>query len=110
MAAAPSGRPFSVDGETLTLAVRITPKASRDALGGVIEMPDGRHALSVRIAAPPVDGAANATLIAFLAKSLGVPRGSVRIASGETGRLKILKIGGDVAAVAGKLERLVETD
>jgi uncharacterized protein (TIGR00251 family) len=99
-----AGKPFSVDGDTITLAVRITPKASRDAFGGVIEMPDGRHALSVRIAAPPVDGAANAALIAFLAKSLSVSRSDVIITVGETSRFKLLKIHGDGAATEDQLQ------
>ncbi len=75
-------------------------------MGPVIEMPDGRPALSVRIAAPPVDGAANATLIAFLAKSLGLPRTAMTIASGETSRLKLLRIRGDAPAIADRLRAL----
>ena len=93
----------------ITLAVRITPKASRDAFGSVIEMPDGRHALSVKVAAPPVDGAANAALVAFLAKSLSVARVCVTITSGETSRLKILKIRGDAVAVEDCLLALVQS-
>lgn len=69
-------------------------------------MPDGRPALSVRIAAPPVDGAANATLIAFLSKSLGLPRTAMTIASGETSRLKLLKVKGDPQAIADRLRAL----
>jgi uncharacterized protein (TIGR00251 family) len=91
------GLPFTIDGDTLTLAVRITPKASRDALGDFVALPDGRHALAVRIAAPPVDGAANTALIAFIAKTLGVSRTSVTIASGDTARLKLLRITGGPA-------------
>jgi uncharacterized protein (TIGR00251 family) len=102
-----AGKPFSVDGDVITLAVRITPKASRDAFGNVIEMPDGRHALSVRVAAPPVDGAANAALVAFLARSFAVARRDVTIASGETSRLKILKIRGDCAAIEARLLALI---
>jgi uncharacterized protein (TIGR00251 family) len=93
----------------ITLAVRITPKASRDAFGSVIAMPDGRHAVSVKVAAPPVDGAANAALVAFLAKSLSVARSCVTIASGETSRLKILKIRGDGVTVEGRLLALVQS-
>jgi uncharacterized protein (TIGR00251 family) len=73
----------------------------------VIEMPDGRYALSVRVAAPPVDGAANAALIGFLAKSLGVARTDIAIASGETSRLKRVAIRADAGA-ADRLALLVE--
>ena len=70
-------------------------------------MPDGRFALSVRVAAPPVDGAANAALIAFLAKSLGVARTDIAIASGETSRLKRVTIRAEAAA-ADRLVRFVK--
>lgn len=101
-------QPFAIDGDGLVLTVRITPKASRDAVGAVIEQADGRPALAVRIAAPPVDGAANAALIAFLAKTLGVARGKVTILSGETGRLKRLRIMGDAEALAARLVGRIE--
>ena len=48
----------------------------------------------MRVAAPPVEGAANAALIAFLAKTLGVPRSSVTLASGAGARLKLIDIAG----------------
>lgn len=51
-------------------------------------------AILVRLAAPPVDGAANDALIAFLAETLGVPRRSVAIVSGETSRDKRVEIEG----------------
>ncbi len=56
----------------------------------------GRHgdALKIRLAAPPVDGAANEELIRFLAKRLSVPRSAVTIAAGLTGRRKTVKIAG----------------
>ena len=95
--------PFSADAEGVTLAVRLTPKAARDAFGEVLELPDGRSALAVRIAAPPVEGAANAALIAFLAKSLGVRKADVTIRSGEASRLKIIRVRGDGPAIAARL-------
>jgi uncharacterized protein YggU (UPF0235/DUF167 family) len=55
---------------------------------------------AARVAAPPVDGAANAALIALVAKAFGVSRGAVTIAGGETARLKRLSIAGDAAALA----------
>ena len=55
-------------------------------------------ALVVRVAAPPVEGAANDALIEFLASSLGVPRRAIRIVSGERGRLKRVAIAGITSA------------
>jgi uncharacterized protein (TIGR00251 family) len=60
----------------------------------VVEDADGRKRIAIRLAAPPVDGAANRALIAFLAAQLGVPRSTLRIVSGESGRLKSVAVAG----------------
>jgi uncharacterized protein YggU (UPF0235/DUF167 family) len=64
-------------------------------------------ALAVRLAAPPVDGAANDLLCEFLAKLLGVGRRSVTIRSGETSRIKMLHISGDPARLTDVISALV---
>lgn len=71
------------------LLVRVIPRARKTELAGVR---DG--AVLVRLAAPPVEGAANEALIAFLSDVLHVPRRAVRILSGERGRLKRIAIDG----------------
>ena len=80
------------------LAVRLTPRGGRDAVEGWAVDADGRPYLKVRVASPPVDGAANAALIAFMAKTLKIPRSAIRIASGETARIKRLELVGVPAA------------
>lgn len=80
------------DGDCL-LPVRVTPRASKTEILGVAE---GR--LRVRLQAPPVDGAANRALAEFLAKALSLPKTSVRVERGETGREKTLRITGLPAA------------
>ena len=97
--------PWAENGDGLLLAVRVTPKASRSALAGTTPLPDGRTALAVRLAAPPVEGAANAELIAFLSKTLDVPKSSVTLASGATARIKTLRIVGN--SVADRLRLLL---
>jgi len=77
------------DARGVRVAVAVTPRASRTELAGVA---DGR--LRVRIAAPPVEGAANGELVRFLAKALGVPRAAVAVAAGATGRRKTLLVQG----------------
>lgn len=64
---------------------------------------DGRRVLKVRVAAPPVDGQANAALLKLIAKTLGVARSSVTIASGEGARVKMLEVEGlDEAELAAR--------
>jgi hypothetical protein len=70
------------------------PRGGRDAIGGWARDSAGRAYLRVRVAAPPIDGAANAALVALIAKALSRPARAVRIASGEHGRLKSLEIEG----------------
>ena len=74
------------------LAVRVTPRSAKPGIGEWKTDPGGRPFLEVRVSAAPADGAANAEVIKLVAKALGVAKGSVRIASGETARLKRLEV------------------
>jgi uncharacterized protein (TIGR00251 family) len=67
--------------------IRVVPRAGRSGVAG---LRDG--AVLVRLAAAPVDGAANEELIAVLAKALDVPRRDIVIVSGERSRLKRLRV------------------
>jgi len=69
------------------IEVRVIPRARKTEFGGER---DGR--MVVRLAAPPVEGAANAALIEFLATHFGVPRNRIRILSGERSRNKRVEI------------------
>ena len=71
------------------LAVRVTPRASRNSIEG-----EYQGALQVRLAAPPADGQANDALRRLLAERLNVPVSAVRIVSGGKGRRKRLAIAG----------------
>ena len=79
----------------LAIVVRVTPRGGRDALTAGTD----EH-FAARLAAAPVDGAANAGLVALVAKTFGVPKRAVTIVAGETARLKRLHIAGDVATLA----------
>lgn len=81
------------------LAIRVVPRAGRTALDGVTEA----GALRVRLAAPPVEGAANAALIAFLADALGVPKRSIILVRGERGRDKVIEIAAPIAVIGERL-------
>jgi hypothetical protein len=86
------------------LVVRLTPRASRSEAVGIVAMADGRSALQLRLAAPPVDGAANKALIAFLADVLDLRKSDIVIRSGETSRLKVLHLSGDTTAILARLD------
>jgi uncharacterized protein len=86
--------PWTSDGDGVRVAVRVTPRAKRSAFAGLVDTGDGRVALAVKLAAPPVDGAANEALVAFLAEHFGLSRSSVSILSGEKARLKIVRFAG----------------
>ncbi len=72
-----------------TFAVRVQPRASRNAIAG--EMGD---ALRIALTAPPVEGKANEACVEFLANLLKVSRSSVTIASGESSRNKVVRVAG----------------
>ena len=77
----------------MDLDVRVIPRAGRSGFGG---LRDG--ALVVRLAAAPVDGAANAELIAVLAEALHLPKRSIQIVSGERSRAKRVRVDAMTAA------------
>lgn len=98
-----AAEPWTRAGPGLRVAVRLTPRGGRDAVDGLTAGPDGRPALAARVSAAPTGGAANTALEKLLAKTLGVPRSSVRIARGATARLKIVEIEGDPADLEAAL-------
>ncbi len=79
------------DGAVLTL--HIQPGAKRTEVAGL-----HGDALKIRLAAPPVDGKANASLIEFLADCLGLPKSAVELVSGQTSRSKRVAVSGTTAA------------
>ena len=72
---------------SLILALHIQPGAKATAFAGRYG-----EALKIRLAAPPIDGRANAALCAFLADFCGVPKSAVSLVSGETSRAKRVRI------------------
>jgi uncharacterized protein YggU (UPF0235/DUF167 family) len=101
-------RPWRVVPAGLELTVRVTPNAGADRIEGVEQRADGDACLRLRVAAAPDRGKANAAVAALLGRALGVPKSSiVLVAGGETARIKRLRLAGDGAALAGRLEALV---
>jgi uncharacterized protein len=84
---------YSQEDCVLTFAVRVVPRAS---LSKIVGEHDG--ALRVRIAAPPVAGAANRELIKVLAKSFRLPQNAIEIVAGANSKSKTVRIQGANAA------------
>jgi uncharacterized protein YggU (UPF0235/DUF167 family) len=84
------------------LALRVSPGADRTRVTG--RLADGR--LQVRVAAQPEKGEANAELVRYLAKALGLPRASVRVAHGKSSRDKLVEVDVDAARLAAWTESL----
>ncbi len=78
---------FSEKDDTVIFTVRIVPRASKTEIVGEI---DG--VLKIRLSAPPVDGAANAELVKFLAKTFDVSKSAVAIITGKTAKNKQMRI------------------
>jgi len=91
------------EGDDLILSVRLTPGASREEVAGHWTDDKGADWLCARVRAVPEKGKANAALIALLAETLDWPRSAIFLESGDTNRLKRLRIKGGGEALA--LER-----
>jgi uncharacterized protein len=90
------------DHPSCRLAIQVQPRASRSEIAGA-----HGDAIKVRLAAPPVDGAANEALIRLLAEALDLPRGAIRLVSGQGGRRKVIAIDGlDAASARARLTSL----
>ena len=85
-------------GDHVTLTLHIQPGAKKTEIAG-----EHGDALKIRLAAPPVDGKANAALLEFIADRLEVTKSAVTLKSGQTSRRKVVEVGGVSEEVAAKL-------
>lgn len=85
-------------GDGVTLRLHIQPGAKKTEVVGL-----HGEALKIRLAAPPVDGKANACLLAFIAERLGVAKSAVSLLSGDTSRAKRVHVIGVTDAAAKEL-------
>ena len=86
----------------ITLTLHIQPGAKKTEVAGVYG-----DALKIRLAAPPVDGKANAALISFVAERLALSKSAVTLKSGQTSRRKVLEVN---SAPADAAQRLLGAD
>jgi len=73
----------------IRIDIYVQPRASRTEIAG-----EHDGAIKVRLAAPPVDGAANAELVAFIAERLKIAKSNVRVVKGVTSRRKVIEVDG----------------
>ena len=89
------------------LAVRVTPKSSRDEVGGLHGAADGTVSLAVKVTAVPDKGRANKAVIETLAKACRMPKSALQLVAGETDRNKTILVTGNPAElealIAGKV-------
>lgn len=103
-----NNRPWDIARGLVTLRVRLTPKADRDRIDGMVQLSDGQNVLAVRVRAVPEKGAANKALIALVARALGVSRSSVSLGRGRAARIKTLTVTDTPDDVLDRLAALVE--
>jgi hypothetical protein len=88
------------DGERVSFAVRVTPRAAANALAG-----ERDGALLVRVTAPPVEGRANDAVVALLAKALDLPQRAVRVEQGAASRTKRVSVPRDAVPALRRLAK-----
>lgn len=91
---------YSVREDAVTIQVQVVPRASRSEVVG-----EYNGSLRIRLAAPPVDGAANEELIRVLAKAFKVPRGAVKLVSGHSSKIKQVSIEALPDKIVAQLKR-----
>jgi uncharacterized protein (TIGR00251 family) len=93
----------------VSVALRVTPRGGRDEIDGIETLANGRSVVKIRVRAIAEGGEANRAVTELLAKSLGVPKRSVRLLSGATSRIKQVAIDGDPAKLGDALRTLTAT-
>jgi uncharacterized protein YggU (UPF0235/DUF167 family) len=87
--------PFAPSTDGLHVRLRVTPRARRVGIGGVVAEADGEVCLKVSVSAAAENGRANAAVLALLAKEWGLPRSSLSVKAGNADRRKIIGVVGD---------------
>lgn len=95
--------PFAPSADGLHVRLRVTPRARRPGIGGMVAEADGDVCLKVSVNAAPEDGRANAAVLALLADEWRLPRSSLSIKAGNAGRRKIIGVTGDPDELMGAL-------
>ena len=96
--------PFRASPDGVRVRLKVTPKAKRAQIGGLLDEPEGGKALKVAVTAAPEDGKANAAVIALLAREWGVVKSAISVVSGATDRRKLVEIRGPSQDLLARLQ------
>lgn len=99
--------PFQLIDDGLDVRLRVTPKASHDAIGELVADGQGNGVIKIAVTAVPEKGNANAAVIKLLAKAWRLRKSDMEIVQGATDRNKTLRITGDGRAILAKLRTFV---
>ncbi len=87
----------------MRIAIRLTPRAGRNAIGAPVADADGGMAFRAQVTTPPEAGKANAALVKLVAKRLGVAKSRISVATGAASRRKVLHVEGDTDELMRRL-------
>ena len=102
--------PFEPAAGGVRVTVRVTPKASRNAVTGLADTAAGGRALKLSVTAVPEDGKANEAVVKLLAKLWKLPKSNIALVAGATDRNKILHVAGDPADLMRRLTAALPAD
>lgn len=102
--------PLREMGSATEIRVKVTPRAGRDEIAGIVAGAEGTAWLAVRLRSAPTDGRANAALLRLMAETLTVPASKIAVVAGAAARWKRLRIESDPGEVASRLARLLGLD
>ncbi len=100
--------PMAVTAHGVRLAVKVTPKAARERIEGVVSDADGSPRLKLAVTAGAESGRANAAVIALLARVLHRPLSAFTLEHGSRGRRKTLRIDGDPSQLRAGIEAALQ--
>lgn len=110
MSGPPKALLFEAVSDGVRLALRVTPKASRNAIAGLADTAAGGKALKVTVTAVPENGKANEAVVKLLAKAWKLPKTSLTVVAGATDRNKIVHVAGDPAALMRRMTALLSEE
>jgi uncharacterized protein (TIGR00251 family) len=96
--------PFRASPTGVLVRVKVTPKAKRSQVAGLLDEPGGGTALKVSVTAPPESGKANDAVVDLLADEWAVAKSAISVVSGATGRRKVVEIRGPSQELLTKLQ------